>query len=406
MQEPNDKDLHDWVRQTLHNYQPDYDPQDWNRMQRSLRKQNWLRKWLPAGAGLVLVGLVVWYLIPMNPFKPTTPEAGTVAPSGTLEGDSISSLPFSATHTNAQPELRPTEAAPSTPASGYSRGKLELDKRVIWPESDLLSPRTTPLTMNDLPLVGPPKAPTVNPEEKAIRQQMLTGQFGQDSTTYRTLARNLRRWPNAVIVCDLTSSMYPYSTQLFAWFRKNARHPSVKALVFFTDCDSLGRQTQPGGPAGQMFVTRSSDAKLSLPVMIDAARNTMNNGDEAENDLEALLFAQRTFPDASHLILLADNSSPVKDMTLLNQIHKPVHVVLCGTTNRIDQAFQPEYLTLTKHTSGSLHTLEDDLNPKKMDSDTWMRVGEKYYRYNVRKGKFGVTGHRQRPRRFMGLFWL
>jgi len=375
-------------------------------MQRGLRKQNWLRKWLPGGAGLLVVGLVVWYLTQMNPSKSdVTTEADAVVQTGTLHQDTISAGPYSNPQANVQPNPSPIESASSKWGSGSSR-KTEALEKGIWPEADLLSPKTTALPMDALPLVAPPKVPTINPEEKAIRQQMLTGQFGQDSTTYRTLARNLRRWPNAVIVCDLTTSMYPYSTQLFAWFRKNARHPSVKSIVFFTDCDSLGRQTQPGGPAGQMFVTRSSDAKLSLPVMIDATRNTMNNGDEAENDLEALLFAQLTFPDASHLILLADNSSPVKDMALLHQIRKPVHVVLCGTTHRTDQAFQPEYLTLTRHTSGSLHTLEDDLNPKKMDSDTWMRVGEKFYRYNARKGQFRVTGHRQRPRRFMGLFWL
>jgi hypothetical protein len=401
MQEPNDKELHDWVRQTLHNYQPDYNPQDWNRMQRGLRKQSWLRKWLPGGTGLLVVGWVVWYLTQMNPSKSdVTTEADPVVQTGNLHQDTISVAPFSNPEANVPSQLS------TQPASGYARRKMEAPERTIWPEADLLSPKTAAMTMDALPFVASPKVPTVNPEEKAIRQQMITGQFGNDSTTYRTLARNLRRWPNAVIVCDLTTSMYPYSTQLFAWFRKNARHPAVKGIVFFTDCDSLGRQTQPGGPAGQMFVTRNSDAKLSLPVMIDAVRNTMSNADEAENDLEALLFAQRTFPDASHFVLLADNSSPVKDMALLDQIRKPVHVVLCGTTNRVDQAFQPEYLTLAKRTSGSLHTLEDDLNPKKMDSGTWIRVGEKYYRYNTRKEQFRVTGHRQRPRQFLGFFWL
>jgi hypothetical protein len=131
------------------------------------------------------------------------------------------------------------------------------------------------------------------------------------------LSRNLRRWPDAVIVCDLTTSMYPYSTQVFAWFRKIPSTSPCGGIVFYTDCDSLGRETVPGGPPGQMFVTGPGDVGLTLPVMLAAARNTVANAQSAENDVEALLFAQQQFPAARHLVLLADNRRPVKDLDRL-----------------------------------------------------------------------------------------
>src|SRR5205085_1804213 len=141
------------------------------------------------------------------------------------------------------------------------------------------------------------------------------------------------------------------------------KHPSVKGIVFFTDCDSLGQTTQPNGSAGQMFVTHEGDVSKALPVMLSAARNTLRNNDDAENDVEALLYAQKTFPSASHLILIADNASQVKDMTSLGKIKKPVHIVLCRAPLDTNLAFQPDYYTIARQTRGSLHTLEDDLTP-------------------------------------------
>ena len=236
---------------------------------------------------------------------------------------------------------------------------------------------------------------------------MLTGDFGADSTSYHTLTRNLRQWPNAVVVCDLTSSMYPYSTQLFAWFRQNARNPAVNGIVFFTDCDSLGRQTRPGGPAGRMFVTRERDVARVLPLMLEAARNTVHNDDDAENDVEALLVAQKLFPDARHLILLADNMSQVKDLNRLAGVKKPVHVILCGTTgNQLTEPFQPDHYAIASRTNGSLHTVEDDLNPADIAPHTMLHVGAHYYRYNARKEQFRLTSFTRRPIRLFRFLWL
>jgi hypothetical protein len=210
-----------------------------------------------------------------------------------------------------------------------------------------------------------------------------------------------------VVVCDLTSSMYPYSTQLFAWFRQNARNTTIKGIVFFTDCDSLGQQTRLGGPAGQLFVTRERDPKTVLPLMLAAARNTINNTDGPENNVEALLAAQRLFPTAKNLVLIADNTNSVKDMSRLAGVKRPVHVVLCGSReDKSGQPFQDDYQLIATKTNGSLHTISDDLNPGVLASHTTVRVGTVYYRYSSRKKQFQRTEFTHRPIRLLGFLWL
>ncbi|MCY7352258.1 MAG: hypothetical protein LH606_16610 [Cytophagaceae bacterium] len=421
MSEPTDADkrLHDWVRQTLHSNQPAEPAQDWERLQRALRRRRWGRVGALVLVGL-LVGLVAW--IVLNDSKrqssPTLPTEISPGSMGIESNVSAANCAPSRKMQRVKPKSKPT---PPTKLVATSRlrplGQTSLQTPVslTQPERiELASPGTLAFRQEAFTLktglaeqLRQQRILAHNSEEAAIEHQMLTGDFGPDSTSYHALSRNLRRWPDAVIVCDLTSSMYPYSTQLFAWFKKNARNPAVKGLVFFTDCDSLGRQTYPGGPAGQFFVTRERDAVNALPILLAAARNTLINLDRDENDVEALLFAQKTFPDAKHLILLADNSSGVKDLATLDRIRKPVHVVLCGTPwDSTRMAFQPDHFTIASRMRGSLHTIEDDLKPTDIVQNTVLRVGSTYYRYNARKARFKATRFRKRPIRVMGLFWL
>ncbi|GAB3900790.1 hypothetical protein GCM10028825_52400 [Spirosoma agri] len=244
-------------------------------------------------------------------------------------------------------------------------------------------------------------------EESAIIEQVTTGQFGDDSTSYRVLERNLAHWPDAVIVCDLTTSMYPYSTQIVSWLRRQVVRSGPLGLVLFTDCDSLGQQTRPGGPPGQMYIVANPRPETLLWPLVAAARNTVRNKDDAENDVEALLVAQQTFPRARHLILVADNLSWVKDMAELGRVTHPVHVILCGTTGgTVERPFQADFDQIARQTKGSLHTLDDDLDPAVTTGRETLRVGDYYYRYNKRQQQFKRTHFRRRPRRWLGFIWL
>jgi hypothetical protein len=408
MPEPNDKELHDWVRQTLHTYKPEYNPQEWKYMQRKLWHQQWWRKGSISIAILLITGVALWWYFSagkghQQANKPATQTEAKAYESKVFKNQD---LPFAV----------PAETSQQV-ASNYtneSASDIKQDDKYSSLSRKLIPSLPTGLYQSPVNNLIPQArkrleeyaTPNYSPEEFDIKKQMLSGQFGTDSTTYRVMSRNIHKWPEAVVVCDFTTSMYPYSTQLFTWFKGKARKKAFKAMVFFTDCDSLGRETGFTQNLGQMFVSTQLEMENVLPAMIRAARNTIQNHQSEENDIEALLYAQTAFPQARHLILLADNSSPVKDMHLLDKITKPVHVILCGAASDTTQAFQPEYLEVARRTGGTLHTLEDDLTPDKISTSTWLKVGQRYYHYSKRSQKFELKNFKHRPKKYLGLFWL
>ncbi len=393
MTEPdNDNPLHESVRQRLAGHQPPYDPENWQRMRRRLRRE----RWRPVGwwlvSILVLLG-VGWFEFGTKSALPASakrvmafskPTDKRRVPVPDEPSDDVGVLPT--------PLVR--RRAPARPATSVAK-----PGSVLLP----LEPHRLPF-LSVIKVLALPPVLVHSPAEPDIVRLVTTGTVGFDSTTYRVFARNLTRWPNAVVVCDFTSSMYLYSTQLLAWFRKNETNRQVRGLVFFTDCDSLGRETEPG-QSGRMFVTRSRAVGEVLPLMLASARNTMGNVDDAENNIDPLAYAQRQFPEAEHLILIADNSSAVKDMARLPELHKPVHIILCGPTLDTALAFQPDYYTIARQTGGSLHTLEDDLTQvAQLPPNTWIRIDGRYFR-RTKRGRFVRTDFLHRPRRLLGLFW-
>lgn len=403
MREPDDNVFHDWVRQSLATYRPPYDPQDWTQLQHTLRRKRWWRRSILASLGLLLLGSLSWYL--GSTVVNSRRKSHSTRISQETGVHSGTAIPFAkSAHQPAATASSSSRKSPSrtfSPVTSTSSSRVRVPITYLTPKREI---RVGEHALTEQIRLTEPVA--FSPEEIAITEQIVSGNFGPDSTTYRAIARNLRQWPDAVLICDLTTSMYPYATQLIALLKRYASDASVQGMFFFTDCDSLGQQTYPGGPPGRMFITRSHDAATMLPVLLRAARNTVRNEDNDENDVEALLVAQREFPQAKHLILVADNTSSVKDIALLPKVSVPVHVILCGTTNSsAGLAFQPDYARITDKTTGSLHTLEDDIWPETLTSTTTLRVGEQYYRYIPRKKQFKITSFTHRPRRFLGFIW-
>jgi hypothetical protein len=55
--------------------------------------------------------------------------------------------------------------------------------------------------------------------------------------------------------------------------------------------------------------------------------------------------------------LIADGRSAVRDMALLKEIKKPVHVILCGISRQI----LLDYVKIAYETNGTVHTIEEDI---------------------------------------------
>ena len=101
-------------------------------------------------------------------------------------------------------------------------------------------------------------------------------------------------------------------------------------------------------------------------------------GDAPENDVEALLHSEKTFPGMVFHVLIADNWAPVKDIKIASRINKPVRIVLCGV---VDDALNTDYLDLARVTKGSVHVLENDLfNLAAMHEGEVLKIGKKEYK--------------------------
>jgi hypothetical protein len=90
--------------------------------------------------------------------------------------------------------------------------------------------------------------------------------------------------------------------------------------------------------------------------ILEAMKNG-SGGDAPENNIEALLAAEKECISCDSVVMIADNWAPVKDISLLAAVKHPVKIILCGVYGPVN----PDYLTLARKTGGSLHLIERDI---------------------------------------------
>jgi hypothetical protein len=103
-----------------------------------------------------------------------------------------------------------------------------------------------------------------------------------------------------------------------------------------------------------------------------------DGGDIPENNLEALIAAQKRWPQLDSFIMIADNNAAIKDISLIKQVTKPVNIILCGVSDKI----HPHYVELAAKTNGRIYTLEaeiTDLNKLKLGGR--IDIGKSVYEY-------------------------
>lgn len=176
----------------------------------------------------------------------------------------------------------------------------------------------------------------------------------EDSTVYNVLDRNA--WQNAVLVIDWTGSMYPYGSQAMMWHAENEAKSGVRKVVMFNDGDRKKRKKKIPGYTGGIYMENALPATKPLKLM-NKVKSRGDGGDSPENDVEALYVSMLNNPNASEVILIADNKSCIRDYALLSSLDKPVRIILCGT----ERGINPQYLNLAWLTGGSIHTDSLDL---------------------------------------------
>jgi len=201
-----------------------------------------------------------------------------------------------------------------------------------------------------------------------------------DSTVIAVLKRH--NWTNMIITADLTGSMSPYTAQLLVWLKLNTTNDKVKQFVFFNDGDMKFDDKKVIGNTGGIYDTRSSKYEDVEKLAFTTMRNG-SGGDAPENDIEALRKAIELCSDCKNIVLIADNWAPIKDISLLSQIKKPIKIILCGA----DFGINTDYLNLARATGGSVHTMESDLT-ELMKLNEGQEITVRGQTFKIEKGKF------------------
>ncbi len=204
-----------------------------------------------------------------------------------------------------------------------------------------------------------------------------------DSGLYVALSEAVT-WKNNAVVCDVTGSMSRYTAQMLEWVRYTGKQAKVDYYLFFNDGNNKPTVRKKLGSTGGLYGTKVTDFNTIFETIAKAMKRG-NGGDGPENDMEALLEAQTVCTSCQHLILIADNDAPVRDLELLPQLRLPVHVFACGNRKGIN----PEYLDIVRKTGGSLHAGNEIIeNLHELTNGDEIKVGD--WRFQV------VAGHFQR----------
>ncbi len=177
-----------------------------------------------------------------------------------------------------------------------------------------------------------------------------------DSTVFSVLRRH-SNWNEITIVCDVTGSMAPYTTQLLLWYKLNCIGNKINYFTFFNDGDNKPDRKKKIGSTGGIYNIPAGNYD-AVEKTIQKAMNSGSGGDAPENNCEALLIAIKNNPHAKEFVMIADNFANIKDFELIKQINKPIHIIICGTNNFI---VNTDYLDLARATKGSIHSIEQDI---------------------------------------------
>ena len=198
----------------------------------------------------------------------------------------------------------------------------------------------------------------------------------RDSAVIEVFDRN--KWNHGAVVADFTGSMSPYITQVLVWYKLHHLSCDINEFTFFNDGDRKpGYKKRIGSTGGIYYVqTDYEDSVLNTAAQCVAGGY---GGEVEENDVEALLVAQKRNPHLKQIILIADNWAPVRDMRLLSMVKVPVRVVVCGQSK--GTRLNLDLINIAFQTKGSLHTIEEDLEElsKKHTGAKFSIGGEQFY---------------------------
>lgn len=190
----------------------------------------------------------------------------------------------------------------------------------------------------------------------------------QDSSVLNSFNRN-PNWNNFFVVTDVTGSMSPFLSQVFNWLKDQSNSENIKGFVFFNDGDNKPSGKKKPMETKGVYATANNSIEEVMEAATRCMKKGSGGGEGLENDVEAIVFGQDFFKNIDNVVLVADNNESMRDYKYIDEIKKPVHVILCGTDRRVNI----QYLDLARKTKGTVHTASEDL--KNLDL---FKNGEKF----------------------------
>lgn len=182
-------------------------------------------------------------------------------------------------------------------------------------------------------------------------------QFPSKDDAVSTVLTRHPEWSKKVIINDWTGSMYGYGSQVILWHLMNLERSGISTLTLFNDGDSKATKQKKIGKTGGIYAADANNPKEILD-LFNLVMSKGGGGDAPENDVEAILEAIKENPEGE-IILIADNDACVRDISLADQIERPVRVILCGY--KPNKGVNPDYVYLASVTGGGIYTIEEDL---------------------------------------------
>ncbi len=177
--------------------------------------------------------------------------------------------------------------------------------------------------------------------------------FGLKNTVeYRLLTT--KEWPGKIaVVADVTASMAPFNTQVMLWLRFAKVPLENGKFIFFNDGNNTPDALKVMGKSGGLYPVQSNNFDTVYQTMRKAMA-AGQGGDIPENNIEALLAAQKKWGDVDSILMIADGRAPVKDFPLLKNLSKPVNIILCGWIDYMP--IYDSYIQIAAKTKGKIYT--------------------------------------------------
>jgi len=185
----------------------------------------------------------------------------------------------------------------------------------------------------------------------------------------------IEREAKLAMVVDVTGSMSQHIAVLKRWIQLNQDTLPFTSYSFFNDGDNKPTSQKKKGKTGGIYMTKDVNETSNTIV---TAMKAGNGGEVSESDMEAVLFAIENDSLCDEILLVADNYSDVRDISLLGDIHKKVNVLLCEAP----QTLRVEYLKIIKDTGGYLLLNGEKINLNHLKKGDNITIQDNTYNYD------------------------